>query len=209
MRNVHLKETAKELNIPKKASSGYAILCLHGRNQTPEFMVEILKRLGWDEFPIILPAASEKSWYPKGFMANAEENQPHLNYALEVVEKAHKKLNDLGYSNDRIIFMGFSQGACLIAQYALLNPDKYKSIFILTGGYIGQENINWDFDGDFQATPVYLTTSEIDEWVPAGRTKETAAEFEKMNAQVELQIFKNRPHEVSDDEIQQVRKYLI
>lgn len=201
MKNPHLNERAVEIHIPESKASGYAILCLHGRNQTPAFMQEILKQLEWEDLPLILPTAAEKSWYPKGFMVPLEENQPNFDYALETVRHYHERLNKLGFKNEQIILMGFSQGACLMVQYALMNPDLYKAIVIFTGGYIGQEGIDWHFKGDFKQTPVYITTSEIDEWVPARRTKETASEFEKLNAQVRLEIFKNRPHEVSQEEI--------
>jgi len=206
--NFHLKESPVKLNIPKQDASGYAILCLHGRNQTPAFMQDILKKMGWENIPVILPTASEKAWYPKGFMADLNENLPDLDYSLETVEHYHKELNDLGYSDENIILMGFSQGACLMAQYALLHPNRYKSIIIFTGGYIGEDEIDWKFKGDFEKTPVYITTSEIDEWVPVSRTKETANEFNRLNAKVELKIFENRPHEVSEEEIKATAKYL-
>ena len=201
MRNPHLKEQAVEIHIPESKASGYAILCLHGRNQTPAFMQEILKQLEWKDLPTILPIAADKSWYPKGFMVPLEENQPNFDFALETVSHYHKRLNKLGFKNEQIILMGFSQGACLISQYALMNPDLYKGIVVFTGGYIGQEGIDWKFNGDFKQSPVYISISEIDEWVPVGRTKETAFEFEKLNAEVKLDIFKTRPHEVSLEEI--------
>ncbi len=123
-------------------------------------------------------------------------------------KKHHQVINDAGVSDENLIIMGFSQGACLASQYALQNPRKYKAIIILTGGYIGHEGIEWNFSGDFRQTPVFITTSEIDEWVPPGRAIETAREFERLNAKVDLTIFKNRPHEISEGELIAIRQMI-
>ena len=201
MSKIHSDQTPLRINLNDKGSN-YAILALHGRNQSPEYMHDILKSLDWDSLPAILPAAAEQSWYPGGFMDPLDVNSSKLEESLQAVKKFHLELRQLGYPDDRIIMMGFSQGACLAAQYCLQNPNRFKAIFILTGGYIGPKGIDWQFEGDFQQTPGLITSSEIDEWVPPQRTRETAEQFSAMNANLKLKIYENREHAVSEDEIQ-------
>jgi len=152
--------------------------------------------------------ASGKTWYPDRFMAPLQNNELQLNDALAAVSLHHKRLNESGFKNHEIVLLGFSQGACLVSQYALLHPSRFRAIVVLTGGYIGEEGIEWKFRGDFEKTPVFISTSEKDEWVPASRTTETAREFTKLNATVNLQLYSDRAHEVSEDEIEMVAKML-
>jgi predicted esterase len=112
-----------------------------------------------------------------------------------------RELGSLGFRSEQIVLLGFSQGACLLAQYALMHPARYRGVAILTGGYIGPPGVDWSFKGDMVGTPVLVTTSLVDEWVPPARAVETAHCFEKLGATVQLKLFDDRPHEVSDEEI--------
>lgn len=199
----HIDQPAIELNLASSVSpKELAILALHGRNQGPEFIEGIVRKLGWHRHAVVMPVAAGQSWYPERFMAPIKNNELHLNDALATLRLHHKKLNESGFKNNQIVLLGFSQGACLVAQYALLHPSKYRAIIVLTGGYIGEEGIDWKFNGDFEQTPVFISTSEKDEWVPASRTSETARQFSKLNADVNLQLYSDRLHEVSEKEIE-------
>lgn len=184
------------------------IIAVHGRNQDEVLMKQVLTRAGVAHLPTAYAIAPNKTWYADKFMAPIETNEVDLNRSLKQLESIHQHLNSRGYADDQICFIGFSQGACLCSQYLLTHPAKYHSIFILTGGYVGPPGIDWNFTGDFQRTPVYITTSQIDEWVPPVRTGETAREFERLNAAANYQLFQDRIHEVCDQEIQEIHMLL-
>ncbi len=197
----HLDQPVIKLNLTPKGSPKPAVLAFHGRNSGPASMQKLLQDdLGFEDLPAIFPAAADKTWYPDKFMAPLEINKPKLEEALATAKHYHKELNRLGFSDDQIIIMGFSQGACLASHYALSNPAKYKAILVFTGGYVGPEGIDWDFKGDFEQTPVFISTSEIDEWVPPSRAKKTAAQFERLHAKVHFELFKDRPHTIIKEE---------
>ena len=208
MATSHFDIEAVKLGLPSPSQEKVAILAIHGRNQDPDFMVELLSRLGWQNFPTILPVAADKSWYPGGFMESLDKNGDKLKESLELIAKYHQELNELGYKDEQLILMGFSQGACLAAQYCLQNPRKYHGIAILTGGYIGPQGVDWSFEGDFYQTPIFISTSEIDEWVPPQRAEETAFEFKKLNGKVNFKLFKDRPHQVCEEEIEVVKQLI-
>lgn len=205
--NIHLKEQASIRNLPPSEKSEVGVLAIHGRNQEPEFILNICDRLGWKDVSILAPKAAEKSWYPGGFMAPLQENEPHLTYALEAIQEKLDQLKSHGFSDDQIILLGFSQGACLASEFAAHSGIQFKAMVFLTGGLIG-EQLRTDYSGDFNQTPVFITTSEIDEWVPVSRVKETSEVFKKMNAKVNIKIYKDRPHEVSEDEIIQIKEMI-
>ncbi len=186
----------------------FVVLAVHGRNQDPAFMQELVARIGWQHLPALYPEAANKTWYPAGFMAPVAENEPFLSDALLTLDKAVAFLGASGYAPEQIILVGFSQGACLLSQFVLTRGIKFKAFVGFTGGYVGPEGIDWKFSGKFDSMPVLLTGSEIDEWVPAKRTQNTAQQFQQLGAEVQLHIFKNRPHEVSEPEIELARGLL-
>uniref|UniRef100_UPI0025ECAFD0 alpha/beta hydrolase n=1 Tax=Algoriphagus sp. TaxID=1872435 RepID=UPI0025ECAFD0 len=155
----HFEIEAVRLRLPSSSKEKVAILAIHGRNQGADFMINLIDQLGWQNCPAILPVAAEKSWYPGGFMESLDKNGDKLNESLKVIAKYHQELNNLGYEDEQILFLGFSQGACLASQYCLLNPRKYYGIVILTGGYVGPEGLDWSFEGDFKQTPIFISTS--------------------------------------------------
>lgn len=205
--NPHLNEKASIRNLPPSKKPEVGILAIHGRNQDPDFILNICDRLGWDSLPIIAPAAAENSWYPGGFMDPIHENEPHLTHALEAIQHKLDELKNYGLREDQIILLGFSQGACLASEFAARTNTPFKAMVFLTGGLIG-EQLRSDYSGDFNETPLFITTSEIDEWVPASRVQETADVFRKLNARVEMVIYEDRPHQVSEDEIVRIKEMI-
>jgi predicted esterase len=53
-----------------------------------------------------------------------------------------------------------------------------------------------------------LTGSDVDDWVPEPNTHEAANLFRELGADVQLRIYKGRPHIVSPEEIDEARSFL-
>jgi phospholipase/carboxylesterase len=208
MNNQHLVQPILATHLPPM-NEETAVLALHGRGGDPSSMLEISGRLGWDSLTWICPAAENSTWYPNKFMDPVEKNEPWLSHALDLVHHRKQFLNGLGFSDDRIIILGFSQGACLAAEFAYRYPARYRALVSFTGGLIGEMGTTWDIAGDFGKTPVFITTSKNDEWVPPTRVDESADVFGSMNADVHKIIYDFREHEVSDDEIEQLNQFLV
>ncbi|MEX2477782.1 MAG: hypothetical protein WD357_05065 [Gracilimonas sp.] len=64
----HLQEKAVTRNLPPKSDQKIAVLAVHGRNQEPDYILNICDRLGWNHHATIAPKAANKTWYPGGFM---------------------------------------------------------------------------------------------------------------------------------------------
>ena len=88
-----------------------------------------------------------------------------------------------------MVLGGFSQGACLAAEYALRHPAPFGGLLLYTGGFCGPQGTPAPQVDAFEATPVYLGTSDPDGWVPVWRVRETAAAFTALGASVELDVF--------------------
>ncbi len=185
---------------PLEESHAVAIM-MHGRGGTAEGILELSTYIGNADFTYLAPAAKNNTWYPYRFTEPLEKNEPFLSSALEVYDSLIHTVMEKGIPKERIVLLGFSQGACLTAEYAVRNADRYGAIVIFTGGLIGPPGTSWSYPGSFHGTPLFLGTSDIDEFVPLGRVQESAAIFKQMGAQVIERVYPGMDHMVNDDEI--------
>jgi predicted esterase len=182
---------------PDPADARAICLLLHGRGRDPEDVLSLADRIGDPEIAFLAPAARGGTWYPQSFLAPLEANEPHLSSALGVVGALLGSLGDPA----RVVLGGFSQGACLAAEYALRHPRRYGGLLLYTGGAIGPPGTLWPDRGSFAGTPAYLGTADPDDWVPVERVRETAAQLRAQEARVTLEVFPGMDHLVDDQEI--------
>lgn len=174
---------------------------MHGRGRQPREMQDLAAAIGLGAARAIFPTATGATWYPDGFMAPLEANEPALSAAIAHYEEIVSGLMAEGVAPGHILIGGFSQGACLTAAFLARHPRPYAGALIFTGGLIGPPGTTWPVRHGLAGTPVYLTTSTIDEWVPTGRVEETAAWLGECGAAVTLRIFADRPHVVAAEEM--------
>ena len=129
-----------------RGASQFAGVLLHGRGKTPEEKIDLAARFGniegirW----VVPEAETPGSWYPGRFFDPRETNEPYL---TESVERCHEAVLEAGeYGRlppDRLVIVGFSQGASLALEYALRHPTRVGSLIVLTGGLMGVPGSDW------------------------------------------------------------------
>jgi len=107
--------------------------------------------------------------------------------------------------DDRIILLGFSQGACLTLEFAARHARRYGGVVGLSGGLIGPDGTTRDYPGDFGRTPVFLGCSDVDPHIRKDRVLEAADVFKRMGASVTATLYPQMAHTVNVEEIQAVR----
>jgi predicted esterase len=182
---------------PEAADARAVCVLLHGRGRDTGDVLSLADRIGDPQVAFLAPAARDGTWYPQSFLAPVEENEPHLGSALAVVDALLGTLGAL----ERVVLGGFSQGACLAAEYALRHPRRYGGLLLYTGGAIGPPGTTWPARGSFAGTPAYLGTADPDDWVPVERVRETAELLRSQDAEVTLEVFEGMDHLVNDEEI--------
>lgn len=206
--NVHL-HLPTHASGPAPEAVGTAVILIHGRTQNPADMFAIAERIGLPDVPYIAVEAAGNSWYPDKFMAPLENNQPHLDFALERLDALVGELEERGVPRECIVLLGFSQGACLACEYLYRHPQRWGGLIAFTGGLIGPPETQWPIHGDELAdVPVLISNGATDPWVPLSRSRETADVFRLMGARVTEHICPPREHGVIDDEIVQARALL-
>ena len=189
---------------PKGAAELGGVL-IHGRYRTPEEMVYLSSRMKVDNIRWIAPAAGpDRSWYPGLFMDPVLSNEPFLTQAIKQIDIAVNRASEDGrLGPDQLVVMGFSQGACLTAEYALRHPGRCRTLIALTGGLFGPAGTQWTGSpAMLEGTRVLITGSDVDDWIPETRVHETAQVLQSFGADVETRIYPGRPHEVTEAELQ-------
>ena len=179
-----------------------AMVLVHGRNAAPANILDLFAHLRRPQLAAIAPAASGGTWYPQSFLAPREQNEPGITSGLFVIETLVSELIAGGMKSEKIILLGFSQGACLTAEFALRHPRHYGGVMVLSGGLIGPPGTQWDnISADYEGTPVFLGCSDVDAHIPKERVFESEAVFAKHGASVTRRLYPNMGHLVNEDEI--------
>lgn len=185
-----------------------AVVLLHGRGASARGMLRLADELDASSTAYRAPQAARRTWYPQSFMAPLDENEPELGSALRTVDAVLRTIADGGVSADRSILLGFSQGACLATEYAARTPRRYGGVVALSGGLIGPEAAQRQYEGSLDGTPVFLGCSDRDPYIPEERVHRTADVLGDMGADVTTRIYKGMGHTTNRDEIEHVRSLL-
>ncbi len=188
--------------------SPVALIMVHGRNAAPANILSLVPSFGRPDLTYLAPAAAGGTWYPLSFMAEKEKNEPGLSSAQWVLDQLVRHVVDSGVRKDRIVLLGFSQGACLSAEFAASHADRYGGVVLYSGGLIGPPGTTWNYPGSFGGTPVFLGCSDVDAHVPKTRVDESAAVFQRIGATVTERIYPGMGHLVNDEEISFTRTLL-
>jgi phospholipase/carboxylesterase len=190
------------------AETQKALVMVHGRGATAESILTLADHLPLADFSLFAPQATNHSWYPYSFIAPTAQNQPALDSALTNLHELVQGILSQGISSNHIYLLGFSQGACLTAEYASRHAQRYGGLLIFTGGLIGQQLETDNYQGDFAGTPVLITTGNPDPHVPVSRVTETVKIMTDRGAVVTPKIYPGRPHTILPEELDLARALL-
>lgn len=179
---------------------------IHGRGASAQDILGIAAELGTEDVAYLAPQAAGNTWYPYSFLSPISQNEPNLTSALNVVGELVAKIASDGYTSERIIILGFSQGACLGLEFAARNAGRYAAVIALSGGLIGPPGTPRDYPGTMLETPVFLGCSDVDSHIPLERVHESADVFRKMGARVDERIYKRMGHTINADELAAARE---
>jgi phospholipase/carboxylesterase len=185
-----------------------AVVLVHGRGASAESMLGLANAFATPDIAYIAPQASSGSWYPYSFMAPIAQNEPHLGKALDTLARVVDDLKQQGIPAERVVLLGFSQGACLALEFAARNAERFGGVTALSGALIGPEGTTWDYPGQLAGTPVFLGCSDVDSHIPLARVHESASVLRRLGGDVTEIIYPGMGHTIVQDEIDHVEKIL-
>jgi predicted esterase len=187
------------------AKARAAMVLVHGRGATAEDIMTLAADLMHPGFAYLAPQAAGSAWYPNPFTAPLAANEPYLSSALRVLENLHGRI-EATIPAQRIILLGFSQGACLALEFAVRHARRYGGLVGLSGGLIGPAGTPRDYPGSFEGTPAFLGCSDIDPYIQKDRVLEAATVLKQMNSRVTVRFYPGMGHMVSTEEIESARE---
>lgn len=190
------------------AEARLAVIMIHGRGAGPRNIMDLAPSIDHPDAAYLAPAAQGGSWYPRSFMAPTAQNEPGISSGISVIHALMDEVIAAGIPAERIVLLGFSQGACLASTAAHRRPMRYGGVIAFSGGLIGPPETTWPEAGDFRATPVFFGCSDQDAHVPASRVRESEAVFRRMKADVTARIYPGMGHLVNEDEIRFARELM-
>ncbi len=192
-------------------------IMIHGRGAGPLNILDLVPALARPGVTYLAPAAADHTWYPYSFMSDIPRNEPFLSSALSVLQSLVLEVEAAGVTRDRIVMMGFSQGACLTTEFGIRNASRFGGFVAFSGGAIGPPGTKWATEGsgstdksstNFDGTPFFFGCSNVDPHIPEARVIESAEVCERMGASVTRRIYPGMGHSVNDDEIAWARNLL-
>lgn len=184
------------------AKASKVVILIHGRHASGEVILPLADRLALPGLCFLAPDAETGSWYPGLFMAPVAANEPFLSQSLDRLGAILRAVHALGFDvGEEIVLAGFSQGACLVLEYAARNPRRYAGVLGFTGGLIGPEPMLRQERGTFSGTLVFIGCSEKDPFIPAARVVETAEHLKAHGASVTTRFYPGSDHIINDDQI--------
>ncbi len=203
MHTKNIITAGKDVSKAKKA-----LILVHGRGGNAHDILSLAHNLNTRDFALFAPQATNNSWYPNSFLAPPSQNEPGLSSALAILSGLVLDIKSKGIASDNIYFGGFSQGACLTAEFVTRNAEKFGGVVLFTGGLIGDKIYPENYDGNFNGTPIFIGSGNPDAHVPVERVKETQNILTSMNANVVVEIYDNRPHTISQDEVDKANRLI-
>jgi predicted esterase len=190
-------------------SARAAMIMIHGRNAGPANILDLVPVLARPHFLYLAPAASGGTWYPYSFMQPRERNEPGISSGLFVIDSLVNQLGTEGFPPEKVMLLGFSQGACLTSEFSIRHPRRYGGVMALSGGLIGEPGTTWDdVTTSLDGTPVFLGCSDVDSHIPAERVLESEAVFRRLGASVTRKLYPGMGHTVIQDEIEHVQRVM-
>lgn len=215
----------KELSIPAKSGSPQgdiklftagailtgaraAMIMIHGRGASAQSILELASYFDQKKIAFIAPQAANNIWYPYSFLQPEENNEPHLSTALDTITEIVRFSIYSGIPADKIMLLGFSQGACLALEWTARQGESISAVFGLSGGLIGPTIAPEKYRGPLSHTKVFLGCSDVDFHIPKERVIDSADMFKTLNAEVILKLYENMGHTVNQDEIDFINQHI-
>ena len=204
MKGPHQNQPVRMAGMELNRARG-AMVMLHGRGATAEDILSLVPALAIADFAYLAPQAGGNSWWPQSFLAPIPQNEPGISSAMQAVEDALTRVQAAGLPADRTVLLGFSQGACLAAEFAARHARRYGGVASLSGGLIGPNGTPRDYPGSLDGTPIFLGCSDIDSHIPAGRVRESAEVLERLGGEVTMRLYPGMGHTIIEEELEAVR----
>jgi len=185
-----------------------AMIMVHGRGADAADILSLSQVIDRPDVAYLAPEAAGHTWYPRPFTVPVEQNEPYYTSAIRTLARLFARLARDGLSPDKVVLLGFSQGACLSLTFAARNPTRYGGVIALSGALIGETIDAGDYSGSLAGTPVFLGCSDVDPHIPLARVRQSTEIMRGLGGEVTERIYPGFGHSINEDEVTNIRAVL-
>jgi predicted esterase len=178
-----------------------AVVLIHGRGADAADILSLSTAFDRSDVAFLAPEAAGNTWYPFPFLAPVEQNEPYLSSALGVLAALVTRIGAAGLPPEKVMILGFSQGACLALEFAARTARRYGGVVAFSGGLIGRELKRETYGSSLDGTPVFLGCSDVDPHIPLARVKASSEMLRRLDAVVSERIYPGMGHTINVDEM--------
>jgi predicted esterase len=182
------------------------MIMAHGRGASADDILSLSREFPDPDVAYLAPQAAGHAWYPNSFLTSLEGNEPGISSGMAVLKGIVDRVMHAGIPPERIMLLGFSQGACLVLEYAARNARRFGGVVGLSGGLIGPEGTPREYGGSLEGTPVFLGCSVHDPHIPEPRVRLSKEVLTTLGAEVTMRLYPEPGHSVNEDEVRFVRE---
>ncbi|MBW4435649.1 MAG: alpha/beta hydrolase [Pleurocapsa minor GSE-CHR-MK-17-07R] len=178
-----------------------AVIMVHGRGASARDILSLSQYFPVPGVSFLAPQAAGHAWYPYSFLQPLASNEPFLSSALNTLSELLAHVEAQGIARDKIVLLGFSQGACLASEFAARNASRFGGVVAFSGGLIGPDGTPRDYAGSLAGTPAFFGCSDVDFHIPKERVIESAEVYQKLGADTTMRLYPGMDHTVNDEEL--------
>ena len=192
--------------VPAGAPDAPSLLLLHGTGGDESDLLPVGRML--DERAALLSPRGKvlEQGMPRFFRRLAEgvfDQEDLVNRTHELAEFVERATSEYGLDPERLIAVGFSNGANIAASLLLLHPESLAGAVLLRAMTPFEPEASPELPG----TPVYLAAGRSDPIVPPENTKRLAELLREAGAEVTLD-WQPGGHGIGPQEIRAARDWL-
>jgi maleylacetate reductase len=202
----HGEQLPTELG-PALSDARKVVLAVHGRGANADrFAADLQRRMGPElaaTTTIVALQADQCTWYPRGFRAPLEDNQPPMDHALAALDAGWRALRGR-FEPEDIVVVGFSQGACLLLTWLQVTDARPRRVLAFTGSHT-------PLPGDWSAAKgahVHMGTAAEDPWIAAEVFDDAVAAVGKHAASVSVHRVPGTEHTIHPPDDAALRRAL-
>lgn len=185
-----------------------AVILLHGRGSTAQSILGLAPHLPQEKTAYLAPQAAQQTWYPHSGFLPLEVNEPYVSSAFQKIADLIDQVKEAGLAADQIVLGGFSQGACLAAEFIAQYPQRYGGLFVLSGALMGPPDAPRQYSGSLDGTPVFIAGSDHDSWVTEEQLRLTGRVLHALGGAVQVEIQPGTEHAIRQAEITYVSRMI-
>jgi predicted esterase len=185
-----------------------AVILLHGRGSTAQSILELAPHLPQEKTAYLAPQAAQQTWYPHSGFLPLDVNEPFVSSAFQKIADLIDQVKEAGIAVDKIVLGGFSQGACVAAEFMARYPQRYGGLFVLSGALMGPPDTPRQYSGSLDGTPVFVAGSDHDSWVTEEQLRLTGRVLHTLGGVVKVEIQPGTEHTIRQAEVTHVNSMI-